>query len=78
MERIKPIADVAAVYGRRSSYPTTIRVAMEDGHVVDYTAKAKDEQPFLREALDRFSAACFGGIKYKTKGVGKRTGAVEV
>jgi hypothetical protein len=78
MEKIKPLANVAVIHGRRSAYPTTIRVAMEDGHVMDYTIKTRDEQPFLREALDAFNAACFGGQKYKENGVGKRTGVVEV
>ena len=76
MERKKPLAEVIYIYdGEWSEYPETVRLTMNDGHVMTYKLEVKQPEPRLTGLLDKFGeACCVGGYKYKEKGRGKRSG----
>jgi len=74
MSQKRPYGIMVPIYNTDlSEYPDKMRIPMDDGHVVDYF-KPLEQKSVLKEMLDAFDRTCFGGQKYKTKGVGKRTG----
>lgn len=75
MARINPSGVVHPVwYGPKHGYPDAVQVGMDNGHVEIYDHHGKRTEAVMKELLDRFTATCYGGEKYKTKGIGKRTG----
>lgn len=74
-ERHKPLPEAVPVYEHGwSDYPDRMRQPMDDGKVIDYRIDIPQPAPVFKEALDRFTAICVGGYKYKSKGIGKRNG----
>ena len=66
MSHIKPLAAVTPIWDRESStYPETVRIAMEGGTVATYHLEVKQPKPILREALEHFEKTCFGGYEFK-------------
>ena len=54
--KVRPLADVSPVWERDLSvYPDTVRIAMEDGQVVDYRIDIRQPHPSLVSALDQIS-----------------------
>ena len=80
MSHIKPLAAVTPIYDNESStFPETVRIAMEGGKVATYYLAVKQPAPTLRGPLERFEKVCFGGYEYKTrkKRPGKHDGRKE-
>lgn len=70
-KRIKPLPQALPVYEHDwSDYPDRLRVAMDDGKVVDYVLQVTQPKPVLKDLLDKLDETVFGGYKYKD---GKRT-----
>lgn len=59
-----------------SQYPDSIRVSFGNGRTLKYVIDIQQPEPVLGKLLDRYNHICFGGYKYKQKGIGKRTGRV--
>lgn len=74
---------IATVYEREmSEYPDRIRVAMDDGSVIDYRIEIKQPHPACEKAIDSIRrmtelVETFGGYKYKGAKTRKRTGRTE-
>lgn len=74
-ERTETLPIACAVYEHDwSDYPDKVRVSMKDGQVIDYRREITQPAPIFKAMLDKFTETCVGGYKYKTKGLGKRTG----
>ena len=68
-DKIKPLADVLPVYERDlSTYPDVIRVAMDDGKVVNYRIDIQQPHPAFVSAMDTLAKMpVYGGYKYTPK-----------
>ena len=59
--RVKPLGSVTPIWLKNGSkYPMTVRVPMDNGHVIDYSAENLEHGSMLKAALDSFDRACFG------------------
>ena len=68
MSHIKPLAAVTPIYDNESStFPETVRIAMEGGKVATYYLAVKQPAPILRGPMERFVKVCFGGYEYKVR-----------
>ena len=75
--RINPLPTVLPVYEHDwSVYPDKLRVAMENGKVVDYIISVPQNRSVLVNLVDKFTATCYGGQKYKRKNRRKRSGII--
>ena len=73
--QIHPHPVVHPIYDHAwSEYPDRVRIAMDNGHTVLYQRIIDQPEPVLAPQVEQFTRTCFGGEKYKTKGLGKRMG----
>lgn len=65
----RPLVPVRAIWEKNSisKYPETIRVPMEDGHVISYRIDVEQPHPCFLEAMDLIRSMKEGGYQYKEK-----------
>ena len=66
--RVKPLGSVTPIWLKNGSeYPITVRVPMDNGHVIDYKAENLEHGSVLKASLDAFDRVCFGRRTRKSR-----------
>ena len=64
----KPLATISAIWdkGSKARYPETVRVPMDDGHVITYRIDIEQPHPQFLNAMELLKKLpVYGGYKYK-------------
>ena len=67
--RTAPLVPVRSIWDKDSlsKYPDTIKVPMEDGHVISYRLDIEQPHPAFLEAIDNIRSMKEGGYEHKEK-----------
>ena len=64
MNRKNPLVDVVPIFEHDFSvYPDGVRIAMEDGKVINYWKDVELPAPVFRQALDHYNETCQIGYR---------------
>jgi len=68
-KRSMPLVPVRAIWEKESisKYPETIRIPMDDGHVISYRLDVEQPHPSFLEALKLIRKQPEGSYQYKEK-----------
>ena len=67
--RVAPLVPVRAIWDKDSisKYPETIKIPMEDGHVISYRLDVEQPHPAFLETLKIIDSMKEGGYQHKEK-----------
>ena len=67
--RTRPLIPVRAIWEKDSisEYPETVRIPMEDGHVVNYRLDVEQPHPAFLKSMDLVKSMKEGGYEHKEK-----------
>lgn len=76
-DQAKPIAAITAIWDKdsQSIYPETVKIPMDNDHVVTYRIDIEQPHPCFESAMDLLKKMpVYGGYKYKEAKKTKRAG----
>ena len=68
-EKSSPLIPVRSIWEKDSlsKYPETIRIPMDDGHVISYRLDVEQPHPCFLQAMDLIKSMKQGGYQHKEK-----------